>query len=122
MVLRKLQPQSPVYSTDHGKMCPDCARPVKECNCRRRQQRPGPGDGVVRVSRETKGRKGTGVTIITGIPLHQAGLVDLARELKRRCGSGGTVKDGRLEIQGDHRELLLAEMTRRGWKAKLSGG
>ena len=76
----------------------------------------------MRVSRETKGRKGTGVTIITGIPLHQAGLVELARELKRRCGSGGTVKDGRLEIQGDHRELLLAEMTMRGWKAKLSGG
>ena len=122
MVIRKLQPQSPVYSTDHGKMCPACARPVQECSCGSRHQRPGPGDGVVRVRRETKGRKGAGVTIITCIPLHQAGLVDLARELKRRCGSGGTVKDGRLEIQGDHRELLLAEMTRRGWKAKLSGG
>ena len=76
----------------------------------------------MRVRRETKGRKGAGMTIITGIPLDQAGLVDLAGELKRRCGSGGTVKDGRLEIQGDHRQLLLAEMTRRGWKAKLSGG
>jgi translation initiation factor 1 len=122
MALRKLQPQSPVYSTEHGKMCPACARPVKECSCRHRQQQPGPGDGVVRVSRETKGRKGAGVTIITGIPLHHAGLVDLARELKRRCGSGGTVKGDRLEIQGDHRDLMVAEMTRRGWKVKRSGG
>jgi translation initiation factor 1 len=62
------------------------------------------------------------VTIITGIPLDQAGLLDLARELKRRCGSGGTVKEGRLEIQGDQRELMLAELTKRGWKVKRSGG
>ena len=122
MVLRKLQAHAPVYSTEHGKMCPDCAMPVKECSCSRRQQRSGPVDGVVRVSRETKGRKGSGVTIITGIPLDQAGLLDLARELKRRCGCGGTVRDGRLEIQGDQRELMLAEMKQRGWKVKLSGG
>lgn len=122
MVLRKLQPHAPVYSTEQGRMCPACARPVKECVCTRRQQGPGPGDGVVRVSRETKGRKGAGVTIITGIPLDQAGLLDLARELKRRCGSGGTVREGRLEIQGDHRDLMLAEMTQRGWKVKRSGG
>ena len=122
MVLRKSQPHAPVYSTERGRMCPACVRPVKECVCSRQQPRPGPGDGVVRVSRETKGRKGAGVTIITGIPLDQAGLLDLARELKRRCGSGGTVKEGRLEIQGDQRELMLAELTKRGWKVKRSGG
>jgi len=122
MVFRKLQAHAPVYSTEHGKMCPDCARPVKECVCSRRQPRPGPVDGVVRVGRETKGRKGAGVTIITGLPLDQAGLVELARDLKKRCGCGGTVKDGRLEIQGDQRDLMVAELTRRGWKVKRSGG
>jgi translation initiation factor 1 len=110
-----------VYSTDHGRICPDCDKPVASCICR--QKKAGaPGKGGVRVGRETKGRKGKGVTVISGLPLDPANLETLAKELKKRCGSGGTVKDGVIEIQGDHRDLLLEEMSRRGWQAKRSGG
>lgn len=80
------------------------------------------GDGVVRISRETKGRKGKGMTIITGIPLSGADLKDLAKELKQKCGTGGTVKGDILEIQGDHRDRLLGELTARGWTVKKAGG
>jgi translation initiation factor 1 len=76
----------------------------------------------VRVGRETKGRKGKGVTVITGLPLGSAELKELAKGLKSRCGSGGTVKDGVIEIQGDHRDLLVEELGRRGWTARRSGG
>lgn len=82
---------------------------------------PKPSAGV-RVGRETKGRKGKGVTVISGLPLEADALQQLASELKKRCGSGGTVRDGRIEIQGDHRDLLLGELQRRGWPAKKSGG
>ncbi len=74
------------------------------------------------MSRQTKGRKGKGVTLITGLPLSEAELVELGADLKRRCGSGGTVKAGSIEIQGDHRDLIVAELTARGWQAKRIGG
>jgi translation initiation factor 1 len=110
-----------VYSTDHGRICPDCGKPATACSCR--QKKVGvPGDGVVRVGRQTKGRKGKGVTIVSGAPLGPAGLQALAKELKKRCGSGGTVKEGLLEIQGDHRDLVVEELEKRGWKVKKSGG
>jgi len=80
------------------------------------------GDGIVRIGRETKGRKGKGVTIISGVPLDPPGLLALGKELKKRCGSGGTVKDGIIEIQGDHRDMLLEELQKRGWKVKRCGG
>jgi translation initiation factor 1 len=80
------------------------------------------GDGTVRVGRETKGRKGAGVTVITGVPLEGDALKSLAKELKSRCGGGGTVKDGIIEIQGDHRDAVVAELVRRGFKAKRAGG
>lgn len=111
-----------VYSTDHGRMCPECGRPVTQCVCRGKSGGAPKGDGVVRVSRETKGRKGKGVTLITGLPLGDDKLKDLARDLKQKCGSGGTVKDGVIEIQGDHRDALVAELTARGYTAKRSGG
>jgi len=79
-------------------------------------------DGVVRVSRQTKGRKGKGVTLISGVPLAGDDLKDLARTLKQRCGSGGTLKDGVIEIQGDHRDVLVAELSARGWTVRKSGG
>ena len=78
------------------------------------------GDGNIRVGREV--RKGAGVTVISGVPLAGEELKALAKELKTRCGSGGTVKDGVIEIQGDHRDAIVAELNRRGWKAKRSGG
>ena len=81
-----------------------------------------PSDGVVRVGRETKGRRGKGVTIITGIPLALPQLTELAAELKRKCGSGGTVKEGVIEIQGDHRDAIVDELAKRGWTVKRVGG
>ena len=79
-------------------------------------------DAVVRVGRETQGRGGKGVTVITGLPLSPTALEDLAKQFKKRCGCGGTVRNGVIEIQGDHRDLLLAELLKLGWAAKRSGG
>jgi translation initiation factor 1 len=80
------------------------------------------GDGIVRVRRETQGRGGKTVTTISGVPLADDALGALAGELKRRCGSGGTTKDGVIEIQGDHRDLLVAELEQRGYTVKRAGG
>ncbi len=110
-----------VYSTEFGKTCPKCGNPVNQCTCRQS----GPAvsvDGIVRIGRETKGRKGSGVTVITGLPLDAKGLKDLAKKLKQKCGTGGSVKTGNIEIQGDHRELLAQELKKLGYTVKLSGG
>lgn len=109
-----------VYSTEFGRMCPGCGRPQDACVCG--EAAVPAGDGVVRVSRETKGRKGKGVTLITGVPLAGEELKALAKVLKARCGTGGTVKDGVIEIQGDHRDLLLEELRKKGWTVKKAGG
>jgi translation initiation factor 1 len=114
-----------VYSTGPGRLCPECARPVADCRCRRSKaaQAPVPkGDGVVRVGRQIQGRKGKGVTVITGLPLAGAALDELATRLKKRCGSGGTVHEGAIEIQGDHRDALVTELGRLGYTVKRSGG
>lgn len=110
-----------VYSTDSGRMCPACRRPVAQCACRKGAPVPA-GDGIVRVSRETKGRGGKAVTLARGIPLDEAGLVALGKELKAACGSGGTVKDGVVEVQGDHAEKVVALLQKRGWQVKRAGG
>ncbi len=109
-----------VYSTEQGRLCPNCGKPFHRGPCA--DARPRPGSGQVRVGRETKGRRGKGVTVITGVPLAGDALDDLARELKKRCGSGGTVKDGTIEIQGDFRDQIVAELSKRGWDVKRSGG
>jgi translation initiation factor 1 len=110
-----------VYSTEHGRMCPDCRQPVAKCICK--SARPAPKtDGVVRVRLETKGRKGKGVTVISGVPLGEPELTILGKELKQRCGSGGTVKDGVIEIQGDHRALAMEQLRSKGWTVKAAGG
>ncbi|MBM3279613.1 MAG: translation initiation factor Sui1 [Candidatus Handelsmanbacteria bacterium] len=111
----------PVYSSDQGRLCPECGRPQAQCQCGKKPALP-KGSGQVRVGRQTQGRKGKGVTVITGLPLAEEALLDLARQLKQRCGTGGTVKDGVIEIQGDHRDALVEELTRRGFAAKRSGG
>lgn len=111
-----------VYSTDTGRTCPECRRPVAECQCREKTARAPAGDGIVRVGRQTKGRKGKGVTVVTGLPLAQAELEGLARDLKRKCGSGGTVRDGVIEIQGEHRDVLVAELRRRRFTVRRAGG
>jgi translation initiation factor 1 len=80
------------------------------------------GDGVVRVGRETKGRRGKCVTLVTGVPLDSEGLLQMAKRFKQRCGTGGTVKDGIIEIQGDHRDTLVGELTKLGYMVRKSGG
>jgi translation initiation factor 1 len=110
-----------VYSTGIGTLCPNCRRAVRDCVC----PKGAPGaarPAGVRVGRETKGRAGKGVTTITGLPLPPAQIDALAAQLKKRCGSGGTVRDGVIEIQGDHRDLIVAELVKLGWPAKRSGG
>jgi translation initiation factor 1 len=102
-----------VYSTETGRM---------------KEEKPGAkstaakSDGTVRLRREVKGRGGGTVIIISGVPLSISSLKDLAGELKKKCGCGGTVKDGIIEIQGDHRDTLMRELQARGYKAKLAGG
>lgn len=110
-----------VYSTEFGKMCPGCNKPVAKCTCQQKQRVPA-GDGIVRLIRETKGRKGKGVTLITGLPLAEEGLKKLAKSLKQKCGSGGSLKNGVIEIQGDHRDMLESELGSLGYKVKRAGG
>ncbi|HBA88117.1 MAG TPA: stress response translation initiation inhibitor YciH [Geobacter sp.] len=110
-----------VYTSEFGRMCPGCGKPAKDCICRKNSAAPA-GDGAVRLRRETKGRGGKTVIVITGVPVDAAALTILAGELKKRCGCGGTAKDGVIEIQGDHADVLLAELTKRGYKAKRAGG
>jgi translation initiation factor 1 len=116
-----------VYSTDQGRRCPECGRSVAECRCRRSKPAQAvvpAGDGIVRVGRETKGRKGKGVTTVRGVPLTGTALAELATRLKKRCGSGGTtdLDSGVIEIQGDHRDALVAALAALGYTVKRSGG
>jgi len=108
-----------VYSTEHGRLCPGCHRPAKQCNCRPHTTS---GDGIVRILRETKGRKGKGVTLITGLSLADDELKTLAKKLKQLCGCGGTIKAGVIEIQSDDRERLQQVLISAGFKAKIAGG
>ncbi|MFW6221223.1 MAG: translation initiation factor Sui1 [Fibrobacterota bacterium] len=110
-----------VFSTEHGRMCPKCGNPLNNCSCRKKKQLPA-GDGRVRIYLERKGRKGKGVTVITGFQLDDDKLKSLAKQLKQRCGTGGTVKHNTIEIQGDFRDIVLQELTKQGYKAKRAGG
>ncbi len=106
-----------------GSNLPPKSRQAKGMKTKKQKQPPKTkNDGVVRVGRETKGRKGAGVTIITGIPTHPEGLKQIAKELKQKCGTGGTVKNGVIEIQGDQRDALVEELSSRGYTVKRSGG
>lgn len=118
-----------VYSTETGRICPGCSNPTSACVCKKKKtvkvQKPSnsyPNDGTIRIQREVKGRKGKTVTVIFGVPLENEKLKQLAKVLKSRCGTGGSVKNGHIVIQGDHRQTLLAEIKKQGYKAKLAGG
>jgi translation initiation factor 1 len=111
-----------VYSTESGRICPSCEKPLAACACRKKQAPPVPADGVIRIRREVKGRGGKTVTVASGFRLDDDRLEQLAAELKRRCGTGGSAKDGEILIQGDHRETVLAELKQKGFAAKRSGG
>ena len=115
-----------VYSSEHGRLCPHCGLPTERCQCRSsprgsRTTEPA-GDGVARVRREKKGRGGKTVTTVSGVPLPLTELKDLAKDLRRGCGTGGTVKDGVIEIQGDHADAILDALAQRGFPAKRAGG
>lgn len=109
-----------VYSTELGRTCPTCRQAQADCRCKA-LARP-TGDGIVRVSRETKGRAGKGVTLVKGVPLDDAALTTLGKQLKALCGSGGTVKDGVIEVQGDHVERVMEQLKKGGWTVKRAGG
>jgi translation initiation factor 1 len=102
-------------------MCPQCRQPQAQCSCRSAVQRPA-GDGIVRVSRQTKGRAGKGVTLVKGLDLDDAALIALGKQLKTACGSGGTVKEGVIEVQGDHVERVMELLKAQGHSAKRAGG
>lgn len=100
-----------VYSTETGRIKPEAIP----------QARP-QGDGIVRIQRQTSGRKGKAVCVITGIDLDDSGLSTLAAELKKKCGCGGSIKDGTIEIQGDKRDLIKTLLEAKGMKVRLAGG
>ena len=114
-----------VYSTETGSICKLCQKPVSECACKKKKSRPRTNikiDGTIRIQREVKGRKGKTVTTVSGFQLDDNELKSLAAQLKRKCGTGGSVKDGIILIQGDHRDALLSELKKQGYTAKLAGG
>ena len=110
-----------VYSTEFGRMCPKCGKTIAKCICKQ-QNNTFKNDGIVRVARETKGRKGKGVTVITGLPLNSDEITKLAKKIKQKLGTGGTVKNGVIEIQGDHRDTIVEELKKQKFKVKRSGG
>jgi translation initiation factor 1 len=105
-----------VYSTEGGRMCPGCRQPVAACACKAASAPV--GDGIARVSRQSKGRGGKTVTLVKGLALDPVALAALGKQLRTACGSGGTMKDGVLEVQGDHVERILDELGKQGYKAK----
>ena len=110
-----------VYSTQHGRLCPQCQRAISSCVCG--ADRPASvGDGIIRIRRETKGRGGKAVTVIEGVPETSDKLKSLCKQLKQRCGVGGSVKAARIEIQGDQRALCQQYLESLGYEVKLSGG
>ena len=109
-----------VYSTDAGRMCPDCRQPVASCTCKA-QVLP-QTDGVVRVSLQTKGRGGKSVTLVKGLPLDALALSAMAKQLRAACGSGGTVKDGVVEVQGDHVATVMSALQKQSYVVKRAGG
>jgi translation initiation factor 1 len=116
-------PDRLVYSTDGGRVntCPTCGQPYKQCRCDQSSVAQ-KSDGIVRVMRDRKRRGGKTVTVITGVPASSEAIQALAQQLKKLCGSGGTVKDGVIEIQGDHCEKVQAKLSELGYKVKRAGG
>jgi translation initiation factor 1 len=114
-----------VYSTETGRICSKCQRPVSDCTCQKTRPEPQPQfkpDGIIRIRRETKGRKGKTVTTVFGFDLDDQTLKALAKHLKQHCGTGGSVKDGVIVIQGDHRAPVKGFLEGKGFRVKVAGG
>lgn len=111
-----------VYSTGGDSNCSRCGKPLRKCQCGQLQKESRSDDGVIRIRRESKGRGGKDVTVITGLGLDEAGLKQWAKKLKAACGSGGTAKHGVVEIQGDKRSQVQQLLEQEGFKVKQAGG
>ena len=113
-----------VYSTESGRMCRAGRQPGALCpgGAQAAAAALARGDGIVRVSRETQGRGGKAVTVVRGVAMDPAGLAALGKQLKALCGTGGTVKDGVIEVQGDHCDRVIAHLQQAGHKVKRAGG
>ncbi len=111
-----------VYSTEVGRVCPGCGKGVAQCACSANGKAAVAGDGVVRVSRQTKGRGGKAVTLVKGLALDGVALAALGKQLRSACGAGGTVKDGVIEVQGDHCEAIMAALKKQGYNPRQAGG
>ena len=109
-----------VYSTETGRMCPGCRSPIDGCLCKQANVLP-KTDGVVRVSRNTKGRGGKTVTLVKGLALDEVALVQLGKQLRSACGTGGTVKDGVIEVQGDHTAQVMLALQKLAYVVKQTG-
>ena len=116
-------PDRLVYSTDSGRVntCPTCGQPYKLCRCDQPSTSK-KSDGIVRIMRDRKHRGGKTVTVITGVPANNEKITTLAQQLKKLCGSGGTVKNGVIEIQGDHCEKVQTRLSEMGYKVKRAEG
>ncbi len=114
-----------VYSTETGRICPKCQSPIPACRCKKKRPEPKSqikSDGIIRIRREVKGRKGKTVSKISGFDLDDNALKLLSKHLKQHCGTGGSVKDGMVIIQGDHRDTVKGFLEGQGYTVKLSGG
>ena len=114
-----------IYSTNTGRMCSSCGKTITQCTCKKKKSTPPDNikiDGIIRIQRETKGRKGKTVTAIYGFDSGNADLKQIATQLKSRCGSGGSVKNGIVIIQGDHRKTVQTELNEAGFTVKFAGG
>ena len=114
-----------VYSTETGRICPKCQNPISVCKCKKKRTEPKSqvkSDGIIRIRREVKGRKGKTVTTISGFDLDDKALNLLSKQLKQHCGTGGSVKDGVVIIQGDHRDTIKRLLEGQGYLVKLAGG
>ena len=120
--MRKAVAGGLVYSTESGRMCPACRKPVAVCVCKSKGESAGPGDGIVRVSLESKGRGGKSVTVVRGLNLEAVALAELGKRLRAGCGTGGTTKRGILELQGDHRYKVTDLLKQAGLQVKQAGG
>ena len=108
-----------VYSSESGRVCPECEQPLNACSCNP-SANPKDGHKTVRVSLTSKGRKGKSVTLIKGLRMNPSELKAYAGKLKKKTGTGGSLKDGVVEIQGDYREKVSEILTKDGWKIKLN--
>lgn len=108
----------PVYSTEHGRACPDCGWPEDDCRCSSNLEQPVPEEIVASLTIERSGRRGKTVTVIHGLPRNEELLKETASELKRACGAGGSYRDDRIEIQGDQREAVRPLLEKKGWRIK----